>query len=284
MTVLSDEESPPIDQKFSSEVLEELTRFIHDESGIKFTEKRQYSLCHKLDRRLRELNVDSLEDYREYLYEHTHEEIPELISEVSTNKSYFLREEAHWEFFCAEVVDDLDPSQQLNIWSPACSTGEEPYTASLCIQDDLIDNPDREDVPYRILATDISQEALREAVRGVYSESSIRHLREHKPEWLKQYFDRVGDKQWRIKDELRRHVPFREFNLTSETYPFVDTFRLIICRNVFLYFDDATIRHVLDNLVNALEQGGYLFLGHSESITQFETPLTRLSSSIYRLI
>lgn len=284
MTTLADRESESLKDRFSSNELRKLTRFIHEQSGIKFTEKRQHSLRHKLHRRLRELNLESLEAYREYLLDNTHDEIPELISEVSTNKTYFLREKAHWEFFRREIVQPFDSSKRLNIWSPACSTGEEPYTASLCVQEEVIDNPHQKDISYRILATDISQKALREGVRGIYPESSIQHLRDHRPDWLDQYFEREGENQWRIKDALRRHVPFREFNLMSGSYPFEDTFQLIICRNVFIYFDRPTIRHVLDNLVQSLQKGGYLFLGHSESITEFDTPLTRLNSSIYRLI
>ncbi|MFB6346839.1 MAG: protein-glutamate O-methyltransferase CheR [bacterium] len=238
-----------------------LQSFLHEQYGLHFPEKRLYSLRHKISRRLEATRQETVSEYLSYVKKAGDDEVSKLLDQVLTNRTYFYREPDFWRYFREELANQFCGRERFNVWSPACSTGEEPYTAALCLEDRRRQKRNAEDCEYRVLATDLSQSVLRQAVRGRYGDSKLESLRDHHPDWVETYFSQLGDRQWQLDDAVRRYVAFREFNLINENYPFEETFQLIICRNVLLYFDRETVGSVINSLAKSLVPGGYLAIG-----------------------
>lgn len=197
-----------------------------------------------------------------------------MIDALATNHTAFYREPAHFEFLKSEIVPKLRPGEPVEVWSAACSTGEEVWTLG-CILNDAA--PGRQ---IRITATDISTRALRFAERGFYPVDRCQGLQ---PSWLGRYFDRTEspERGWRASARLRSQAMFRRLNLV-EGYTWPRRFPIIFCRNVMIYFDSPTQTEVVRRLADWLEPGGYLFVGHAESLTRISHPLEYVRPAVYR--
>jgi chemotaxis protein methyltransferase CheR len=203
----------------------------------------------------------------------------EFIDSLTTNHTNFLREANHFEFWQQEVLLPLRDRAELSVWCAASSSGEEPYTMAMHAVEALGETAYRQ---VRIIATDISHAVLEQARRGVYQAQRLAPLPEA---WRRRYFLR-GEGKWqgyfRVKPELSRMVEFRRLNLI-EPLPLMGPFPAIFCRNVMIYFNPETRALVVNQMRTRLEPGGYLFVGHAESLNGLNVQLDYVQPSVYRL-
>ena len=260
-----------------------LAAHIYAVSGIKMPETKKIMLEGRLRRRLRAVGVDTLDAYCEHLFtgDTLAAEGLHLLNAVTTNKTDFFREPAHF----AYLVDHALPSLQargvrrVRAWSAACSTGPEPYTMAMVLDDYAarMGGPD-----YGILATDLDTEVLAAARAGIYPAELIDPV----PAPLRQKYVMASRdperREVRIVPRLRSAIGFARLNLMDDRYPVGEPMHLIFCRNVLIYFDKATQKKVVSQLHDCLAPGGYLLLGHSESITGLGLPLQQVANTVFR--
>ena len=255
-----------------------LRRLIYDVSGINLSNEKKTMLELRIKRRVRTLNLNSFAEYCEYLFgpRGQKEEVVHLIDVVTTNKTDFFREAGHFELLAQRVIPDVwagNPSGgQLLVWSAACSTGEEPYTLAMVLSEYALAHPG---FRFQILATDVSTAVLAKAKLGVYSLEATSPV----PRGLqRKYLMRSRDPESelvRVVPELRRLVEFRRLNFMDEDFCLARKADVIFCRNVLIYFDDASRRGAAENLYDCLHPGGYICLGHSETMSRI-SPLFRV--------
>ena len=259
-----------------------LSEFIHDECGIKVTEAKRVMLEGRLQKRLRKLGLGSFATYCEYLFspEGMENEVTFMIDEVTTNKTDFFREPAHFRFLVESVVPDLTRfRRKLTIWSAGCSSGEEPYTLAMVLSDYAERLPGFE---FLVLATDISTNVLGKAQKAIYDEERVAPV---SSEFKRKYLLRSKDKTQktvRIVPELRSRVRFRRLNFMDGDFGFREPIDVIFCRNVIIYFDKATQERLLNRFCRHLVPGGYVFMGHSEALIDMNVPLTPVAPTVYR--
>lgn len=259
------------------EPLKWINRRIHDEYGIFVPREKLGQLKSKLKRRLNRLGLDDLQEYAQLLETHPDEE-PRLVDVITTNKTYFFRERAHWDFFRDRLIPQWRKSRDLvRIWSCACSSGEEPYSAAMILED----QPGS--FPYKILASDLCESILRVGSRGVYAEDALDSVRKYKPEYVEKFFSRKGD-QFRVADRIRDKIHFRRFNLQFHSNPFKNRFDLILLRNVLIYFNESVIRRVVDRCFSLLRPKGYLFVGHTEVLNSMCHSFEKVRPAVYRRV
>jgi chemotaxis protein methyltransferase CheR len=219
----------------------------------------------RLLKRLRILSIESFQGYLDYVEsDKTGEEVVALIDALTTNKTDFFREPLHFDFLRDRVLPEIAESDRsFRIWSAGCSSGEEPYTMAMLLRES-IPNIDRRDV--KILATDISTRVLKIAREGIYTADKLQGLPE---DIIRKGFSTVPGaetKTYRVKEEMRRLVTFARLNL-MERWPMKGPFDVIFCRNVMIYFDKTVQSELVQRYSQMLRPGGYLFVGHSESLS-----------------
>jgi chemotaxis protein methyltransferase CheR len=260
------------------------SELIQEKCGIHIPLSKKSMLEARLQKRLRCLVIPSFDAYGAYLFSQAgmHEELPHLIDVVTTNKSDFFREAAHFEFLAEKIVREFaaaGPGRKLKVWSAGCSTGEEAYTLAMVLSEAT---GNYSGLGFLILATDISTIVLEKAKLGIYEEEKTVPV----PWDLKRkYFMINRDRSKRlvrIVPELRSRVTFMHFNLVDKEFCLAEQKDVIFCRNVIIYFNRATQEKLLGQLCSRLVPGGYLFLGHSETLNGFNLPLIRIDSTIYR--
>jgi chemotaxis protein methyltransferase CheR len=276
------EGGPGADQ-LSVKNFKRLAELIHGYSGIKMPVNKRTMLEGRLRRRMRATRITSLNDYCRYLFEDDglEAEIVHLIDAVTTNKTEFFREPAHFQFLRNSALPALAKNGQraIKAWSAACSTGAEPYTLAMVLEEQRRANR-RQD--YSILCTDLCTQVLGQAVAGVFSEAMIEPV---DMDLRRRYVMRAKDAsrgQVRIVPELRAKLSFARLNLMDETYPVDSDMDLIFCRNILIYFDKPTQSKVLSRLCEHLRPGGYLFLGHSESIVGIDLPVVQIANTVFQ--
>ena len=259
---------------------ERLVRFIHENYGIDLSKKRQL-ITSRLSQSLRTRGYQDFKPFLEHLFNTKDPQDLELIlNKLTTNYTYFLREKEHFTFFENTVLPELTQRHQrdkvLSIWSAGCSSGEEPYTLSIYLKEYF--GPQAAQWDTRILATDISQQALQKAKAATYQPPA-----DMPNNWLRRYF--IKDKtsnQYTVAPVIRDNVIFRTFNL-MDPIQFRLKFDVIFCRNVMIYFDQETRDALVRRFYNAMNPNAYLFISHSESLGQ--TPLFRMvSPAVYRRV
>lgn len=275
-----------MDDRLSKRNFDALSRYIYDYSGIKMPITKITMLEGRLRRRLRATGIDTLDAYCEYLFKRNGlaTESTYLIDAVTTNKTDFFREPKHFEYMEQIGLPEMLAAghKKLRFWSSACSTGAEPYTMAMVLQEFAAAN---REVDYRILATDLSTDVLEIAKRGVYPRDMIAPA---VPKSMQQKYvmaarDRTRT-DVRISPRLRAKVGFARLNLMDESYPVGDPMHMIFCRNVLIYFDKATQAKVLTRLCDCLMTGGYLFVGHSESVTGIPLPVKQVANTVFRKV
>lgn len=240
----------------------------------------------RLRKRLRVCDIGTFDEYCDYLFDHNglEREAIFLIDAVTTNKTDFFREPVHFEYLIDTALPDLMPmvNGKLRVWSAACSVGAEPYTLAMVLSE--MQSPKGGNLDYQIIATDLSTEVLETARKAIYPVSMISPV----PFNLRRKYvmDHVDSSRGevRIDPALRKKVGFGRLNLMDEAYPVRDMQHVIFCRNVLIYFDKPTQKHVLSNLCNCLIPGGYLFIGHSESATGLDLPIKQVANTIFKRI
>lgn len=264
----------------SNEEFKRLTDFVKQNYGINLTEKRTL-VAGRLQHVLAQKNFSSYKQFIDYLMnDRTGEAVTLLLNKLTTNHTFFMRENNHFNFLKTTVLPYLRSNvanKDLRIWSAGCSSGEEPYTIAMILADFF--GPERGLWDCQVLATDISQRVLEIAAEGIYANDQLVQVPEF---WKRQYFTKLNEEKSRISDRIRNEVIFRTFNLKNPTFPFHKKFQVIFCRNVMIYFDNPTKRELIHKFYNNIESGGYFFIGHSESINRDETEFRYIAPSIYR--
>lgn len=267
----------------SSAELAALGEFIYRELGIVITPAKKTMLEARLHRRLRALGLSSYSEYLDYLRsaKGMEVEVPQMADCVTTNTTCFLREAQHFDFLVATVLPpflERHPGETFRLWSAGCSSGEEPYTLAMALSDFRERSPG---FAFSILATDVSTRVLEEARRAVYPMEDVECL---PLAWKRKYLLRSKDRSRglvRVAPEVRSLVQFRRLNF-MEDFALREPMHAIFCRNVMIYFDRATQGRLCARFCQALAPGGYLFIGHSESLAGHGLPLRQCAPAVYQ--
>ena len=269
--------------KISNKEFEMFSDYIRENYGIYLKEEKKTLVINRLYNEFVNSNCKTLKQYLEYiLSDKSGEALNILINKITTNYTFFMREAEHFYFFRDKVLPYLLSTvkdKDLRIWSAGCSTGQEPYTIAMIIDDYLKEDKKLWDT--KILATDISSKVLNEAMEGIYSKDQIKLL---PSQWRLSYFKRIDNENYMIVDNIKKEVIFRKFNLMNKVFPFRKKFHVIFCRNVMIYFDSKTRTELINKFYDILEYGGYLFIGLTESIQRNESKFQYVMPSVYRKI
>ncbi len=262
-----------------------LSDYIYSEFGIKMPEAKRVMLQGRLLKRIRELSMKSYTEYCDYLFsdEGQSKELYSFLSVVTTNKTDFFREPVHFDFLRQNVLPEYSASQNgvLKVWSAGCSSGEEPYTVSVVLNEYKRLNPS---FNFSIFGTDISANVLQKAAQGVYAENKIDIV---PLELKKRYFLRSKDRTTatvRVAPILQQNLSLKYLNLMDANYDVQEKFDIIFCRNVLIYFDRNTQEQVINKLCRHLKPGGIFFIGHSESLSSMTVPLQHIKPTIFKKI
>jgi len=260
-----------------------LSEYIKKHYGINLKDEKKILITGRLQNILLEKNCNNFTEYYETLMaDKSGEAIISMINKITTNHTFFMREADHFDFFRKKVLPEMRENivdNDFRIWCAASSTGEEPYTLAILLDEFF----GKEKVWWdtKVLATDLSEHALGIAIEGIYSNDKISVLPE---KWKQQYFKKYDADNWMICENMKEEVIYRKFNLMEKTFPFKKKFHVIFCRNVMIYFDNETRINLVQKFYDSLENGGYLFVGHSESVNRAESNFLHVMPSVYQKI
>lgn len=256
-----------------------LVNFVKQRYGVDLTKKRSL-VESRMTNMLRDRGFTSFQPYLDTLFKDTSgEEYTFLLNKLTTNYSYFMRETDHYDFLRNVALPNLikgRTNRDLRIWSAGCSAGQEPYTTAMLLDEYF--GPQKHLWDTTILATDISMKMLAQAKAGIYPSD---HLRDCPPQWLQKYFIKVGPDSYQVCDKIRSQVVFRPGNL-MEPFKFRKPMDIIFCRNVMIYFDTQTKENLAKKFYQVTVDGGYFFIGHSESIDKSASGYRYIKPAIYQ--
>ena len=265
--------------KLTPSEFRQISELAYQRFGLDLKSGKEALVAARLGKKLRKLGFRTFAEYhRHVLADSTGDALVELIDALTTNHTSFLRERAHFEFLARAANEEFRDVCALRVWSAACSSGEEPYSIAMCLSEALAKSHGRE---FRILATDISTRMLDAARRGVYPAGRFDDVPEP---WRRAYLlrgQRESNGFYKVKPAVAQRIEFERLNLI-EPYSHRGLFHVIFCRNVMMYFDKGTQQDIVQRLSTCLERGGYLFVGHSESLTGVEHGLTYVRPATYR--
>ncbi len=259
----------------------QLATYIQANYGIYLKEEKKTLISGRLHNVLLQHGFDNFTDYYNYiLSDKTGEAVRTLLNKITTNHTFFMREPNHFYYFrdsVLPILEDTLKDRDLRIWSAGCSSGEEPYTLAMIIDEFLGKKKVWWDT--KILATDISSKVLDQAIKGIYANEEIASL---PVSWKLDYFKKIDNEKSILVDRIRNEVIYRKFNLMEKHFPFKRKFQVIFCRNVMIYYDNQTKCDLINKFYESLEYGGYLFIGHSETINRDESLFKYIIPSVYR--
>ncbi|MFP4055029.1 MAG: CheR family methyltransferase [Phycisphaerae bacterium] len=259
----------------------QISDFVKHKCGINLHDGKKELVKARLGKRIRHLQMKSFREYMDYVRnDSTGSELTTMLDQISTNLTYFFREEKHFLHLRDKVIPAVQQKgrKRLRIWSAGCSSGEEPYSIAMLLNEAL---PSINTWDVAILATDLSTKVLGIAQRGVYREERFRETPRH---LVTKYFSSSasgGEKIYQAKDTLRKLIHFARLNL-MEDWPMKGPFDVIFCRNVMIYFDKPTQGKLVNRYFDLLSPGGVLFLGHSESLTGIQHRYKYVQPAIYQ--
>jgi chemotaxis protein methyltransferase CheR len=255
-------------EEIKSQDFHYLRSALFSRTGITLSDSKKELLQSRLRSRVQALGLGGFSDYRSLLQRLSpdHAEWQEFTNSLTTNKTDWFREPSHFDFLVNEFIpkwQQLTRKPQLSVWSGPCSTGEEPYTIAMILDQVCKVQALRS---YKILATDIDTDVLKTAAKGIYSKSALKCIPSnyHKPAFIPGT-EGIGHLM-KVRPELKNRIKFQQHNLTQKPYPWVDEFDVIFCRNVFIYFSKDVIAEVLDSFYRSAAPNAILFIGHSESL------------------
>ncbi len=257
-----------------------LRKISNQYSGILVPDDKFDMFYSRLSKRVRMLGFTRFQQYCQYLKSNPDREFTEFINAVTTNLTSFFRENHHFEYLSLTVVPELlkkkAAKKQIRVWSAGCSTGEEPYSLAMTLKECV-----PADWTIIILATDLDTNVLATASAGIYVADRVSGIADHRlKRWFQKGVGRQANKV-RIKAELKELIEFKQLNLMQE-WPFKEYFDFIFCRNVLIYFDRETKIKLVNRYCGLLEEGAYLFIGHSESLHQLDAGFSLIGNTIYR--
>lgn len=268
-------------------VFQSFSAFIYDKVGIQMPPAKKTMLEARLQKRLKELGLGSFEEYGEFVFssQGRNSELVHMIDVVTTNKTDFFREPGHFSFLTDKALPavagmrEISRFHPLRIWSAGCSSGEEPYTLSMVLSEYMADH---RDFDYALLASDISTRILETARNGVYPEDRAGDI---SPLLKKKYLLRSKDRSRglvRVCPELRAKIAFRRINFMDDDFGIGEKMDIIFCRNVVIYFDKPTQQRLMQKFHRQLRPGGFLFLGHSETLNGLDVDFKMVGSTVYQ--
>ncbi len=261
--------------------------YIQTHLGIKMPDVKKTMLQARLQKRMRVLGIDNFDAYFEHVFSSRGKkgELLHMIDAVTTNKTEFFREGRHFDYLTAETIPEMErvfgsrALERFRIWSAGCSTGEEPYTIAMVLMEYMQTHPR---LNFRVTATDISLRALKTAAGGIYTHEKVTPV---SMPLRKKYLLRSRNRERdlvRISPVLRDRITFRRLNLMEDGHWFPEPFHVVFFRNVLIYFDRATQEAVLTRILRHVSPGGYLFVGHAETLSGLPLPLTPVTTAVYR--
>lgn len=259
--------------------------YVRDVSGINLHEGKKALLKARLGKIIRQRNFRSFGEYYDHVVnDKSGYELITLLNSISTNLTHFFREPQHFDFLTKKALPEIlktkGPSKSIRFWCAGCSSGEEAYSIAIAVSEAL---DHMENGRFKILATDLSTEALTSASAGIYEGKKLNTI----PYDLKRRYFQKGENRWkgyfRAKKEVREKITFQRLNLMEE-FQLRESFHVIFCRNVMIYFDDPAKEVLVGKLYQHLANRGYLFIGHAESLTGKKWPLKYIQPTIYRKI
>lgn len=273
----------PLDDRLSKRNFDRLAAFIYRYSGIKMPPTKHTMLEGRLRRRLRATGIVTFDAYCDYVFDHDglETELVHLVDAVTTNKTDFFREPRHFDYLRDIALPTLGRNgvSAVRAWSSACSTGAEPYTMAMVL-DTFFEGA--RDGGYSVLATDLSTDVLEKARLGIYPAELVEPV----PAPMRRKYVLQAANQARrdvrIAPYLRSKIGFGRLNLMDARYNVGDPMHIIFCRNVLIYFDKETQGHVLRRLCDCLVPGGYLFIGHSETIAGLDLPVRTVANTVFQ--
>lgn len=251
----------------SDDMYDKFIKMIYKKTGLHYEYNKKYYVQNRIEKRVELLEMDTINEYLMFLkFSDDSSEFYRLINDLTVNETYFFRDFPQLRNFAEDVLPvvakekEKDNRKKVKIWCAACSTGEEPYTLSIILQE-MLDNPEQWEI--QILASDINTEVLQSAKIGLYESRAVKDV---PPEYLEKYFTRRNDK-YMINHKVRKSVTFKRINLMDEgERSNIYGCDFIFCRNCLIYFDDVSRKDVLSSFYESLNPGGFVFLGHSESV------------------
>jgi chemotaxis protein methyltransferase CheR len=282
----TESKSEGLHKELTGKEFQKLSQYVNSGFGIKLPESKKVMVQSRLMKRLRVLQMDSYSAYLEYVFsdEGKKGEMVHMIDAITTNKTDFFRERVHYDFLSNSVLKDfIAPSgiRKINFWSAGSSSGEEAYSLAITLEE-FAAKQGR--LNYNIVGTDLSTDILKKATTAIYTEQRIEDI---SLALKKKYFLRSSDplhRTVRVVPELREKVQFRYLNFMDSDYRMPETFDVVFCRNVLIYFERDVQEAVINKLCRSLRSGGYFFLGHSESIMQMNVPLKQIKPTIFKKV
>lgn len=259
--------------------------YLYNNMGIYVEPAKRNLVAQKISRLMTDDGIENCADYYHFIASPPISEKQKamknkFIDKVTVHKTNFFRENNHFEYMQRNILNivaenpNVRQSNELRVWSSACSTGEEAYTLAMLLKEILPTN-----IRAKILATDISPDSIRTALNGAYKFGPEDNITNY---YINKYFTK-NDKEWKISEEIKSSVTFRLFNL-MEPFPFKNPFDIIFCRNVMIYFDKEVQERLVNNFYKSLSSKGLLFIGHSESLIQLKHPFTYNEPTIYKKV
>jgi len=271
-------------EELSEKDFQVFSSFIYSQYGIKMPPVKRIMLQGRLLKRIRDLNMNSYSDYKDYFFskEGQQKEIFNFLNVVTTNKTDFFREPVHFNFLLDFILPEYaeqNSNSFFKVWSAGCSSGEEPYTISIILNEFKALKPN---FNFSIQGTDISHNVMKKAANGIYAANKVELM----PfEYKKKYFLKSKDKEnptVRVNPVLQKNLTLKYVNLINGSYDIQESFDVIFCRNVLIYFDRETQEKVITRLSSFLKPGGYFFIGHSESLSGMNVPLKHIKPTIFQ--
>jgi chemotaxis protein methyltransferase CheR len=257
-------------------------KMVMEKTGITLSDQKRDLVYGRLARRLRKLNFDNFDQYISLLKNNPGSEMVDFVNSITTNLTSFYREAHHFEYLGDTVIKYLlnarKSEKRLRIWSAGCSTGEEPYTIAMTLNENI---PNIKSWDVKILATDIDTNVLAKASAGVYQKERVNGISKTR---LKKWFvkpDSGNTSEIRVSPKLRELITFKQLNL-MEDWPMKGKFDVLFCRNVVIYFNKDTQRVLFDRFANILKEDSYMFLGHSESLYKVTNRFQLLGKTIHQ--
>ena len=266
--------------KLSSHQFDKISRLVYQISGIDLHEGKEELVKARLLKRLRHLKISGFDHYLKYLAnDKSGSEVRAMVDILTTNKTHFFRESEHLDFLRDEIIPGFG-NDPIRIWSAGCSSGEEPYSIAITLCEAIPDIGKRD---IKILATDISDRMMEQARQGLYDEETLKSM---PPQLKHKYFQKAeagSGNRYRVVPQLQSMVSFAKLNLMEE-WPMRGLFDVIFCRNVMIYFDKPTQENLVKRFWSHLREGGYLLVGHSESLTFLAHDYRYLKPAVYQKI
>jgi chemotaxis protein methyltransferase CheR len=258
------------------ETFSQFCSIIYERSGISLGDKKEALVAARVGKRTRQLGLDTVDEYLRYVQnDQDGDEIIQLLDAISTNVTYFFRESDHFDLISQSFREWLCQGKRtFRFWSAGCSSGEEPYSIAITLLETLRERylPD-----IRILATDLSTKVLTAASAGIYDSNKVKNIPDI---LLGKYFNSINN-EYRINDTVRSLITFSRLNLSVIPFPMSGPMDMILCRNVMIYFDQPFRKKLISEYHRLLRPGGYLLVGHSESLTGLVNGFKTIAPSIY---